>query len=79
MPLLLEILSPTTKIFEGEVNSINFPGDLGSFGVLPNHAPLISTLKAGKIEWDIHGKKESIAIQSGVVEILHNKVSVLIK
>ncbi|MCX7728902.1 MAG: ATP synthase F1 subunit epsilon [Bacteroidia bacterium] len=77
--LHLEILSPTSKIFEGEVSSIVFPGEEGSFGVLPNHAPIISTLKAGKIEWEIQNKKQNIEVTGGVVEVLNNKVSVLVK
>jgi F-type H+-transporting ATPase subunit epsilon len=78
--LHLEILSPTGKIFEGEVNAVTFPGSEGSFGVLTNHAPIISTLAEGKIEWTTtDSKKDSIHITGGVVEVLKNKVSVLVK
>lgn len=77
--LEVEILSPVSKIFEGKVYSITFPGEQGSFGVLPQHAPIISILKKGKIEWVHNNKKESIEIQGGVVEVLKNKVSVLVK
>ena len=45
----LEILSPENKIFEGEVNSVIFPGSNGKFQILNNHAPLISFLKEGEI------------------------------
>lgn len=76
--LHLEILSPTSKIFEGEVSSISFPGADGSFGVLSNHAPIISALKEGKIEWTIKDKKDSIQIKGGVVEVINNKASVLV-
>ncbi len=78
--LYLEILSPTAKIFEGEASSITFPGAAGSFGVLPGHAPIISTLKEGKIEWvSKNNKRETLEIKAGVAEVLNNKVSVLIK
>lgn len=77
--LQLEILSPTAKLYEGEVSSIIFPGSLGSFGVLPQHAPLISTLTQGKLEWTTHNKKEYLEIQAGVVEVLKNKVTVLVQ
>ena len=78
--LHLEILSPTGKIFEGEVNAVTFPGSEGSFGVLTNHAPIISTLAEGKIEWTTtNSKKDSIHITGGVVEVFKNKVSVLVK
>ncbi len=46
----LEIITPDKKLFEGSVNSAVFPGSEGSFGVLNNHAPMIATLKAGKVE-----------------------------
>ncbi|RME16518.1 MAG: ATP synthase F1 subunit epsilon [Bacteroidetes bacterium] len=75
----LEILAPSGKIFEGEVTSVVFPGESGMFGVMKNHAPLISVLKEGTIEWDINGKREHLKITGGVVEILNNKASVLVK
>lgn len=77
--LNLEILSPSSKIFEGQVHSIKLPGELGSFGILKNHAPLISVLKQGTIEWEADNKKQQLEITGGVVEILNNKISVLIK
>ncbi len=78
--LQLEILSPSEKIYEGEALSVIFPGEVGSFGILPNHAPIISVLKQGKIEWTSpSNKKESIDIKGGVVEVLNNRVSVLVK
>jgi F-type H+-transporting ATPase subunit epsilon len=77
--LNLEILSPTKKIYEGQISSIVLPGDLGSFGVLPNHAPIISTLSKGKIIWEANNKKEELEINGGVVEVINNKVSVLVK
>lgn len=77
--LHLEILSPVSKIFEGEVNSVKLPGEVGAFGVLSNHAPLISVLKKGIIEWEINNKKEQITISGGVAEVLNNKISVLIQ
>jgi len=49
--MILEILTPEKKVFEGEVNSAIFPGADGSFQVLNNHAPLVSLLKDGAIEY----------------------------
>lgn len=77
--LTLEILSPGGKIFEGQVDSIIFPGDEGAFGVLPNHAPIISTLKEGTLVWSVNTQKEKLSIKGGVVEVLKNKVTVLVK
>ncbi len=46
--MYLEIITPDKKVFEGEVTGAKFPGTQGSFEVLNNHAPLISTLENGE-------------------------------
>ena len=74
----LEILTPEKKIFEGNVTTVTFPGADGSFQVLDNHAPLISLLKEGVVEY--RSSKESnqtLRITGGVVEVLKNKVVLL--
>ena len=54
----LEILTPDKKIFEGEVRSVTVPGTMGSFEILNNHAPIISTLDDGKLIVRTAGKEE---------------------
>lgn len=74
----LEILTPEKKVFEGEVSIATFPGSDGSFQVMDNHAPLISLLKEGVVEY--RSSKEAaqkITITGGVVEVLKNKVILL--
>jgi F-type H+-transporting ATPase subunit epsilon len=73
----LEILTPDKKIFEGEVNIITFPGADGSFQVMNDHAPLISLLKEGPVEYKSKESVQMIKISGGVVEVLKNKVIVL--
>ncbi len=74
----LDIVSPEKNIFSGEVSSITLPGTSGSFGILNNHAPLISTLKKGKIKTlNPAGTNDFFEINGGVVEVLKNKVIVL--
>lgn len=73
----LEILTPEKKIFEGEVNIATFPGADGSFQIMDNHAPLISLLKAGTVEYKDKGIAQNIRITGGVVEVLSNKVILL--
>lgn len=73
----LEILTPEKKIFEGEVTIVTFPGADGSFQVMDNHAPLISLLKDGSVEYKGKEGTKSIAITGGVVEVLKNKVILL--
>ncbi len=74
----IEIITPDKKLYEGTIKSATFPGSEGSFGILKDHAPLIGTLKAGKIELtDETNTKLEFAINGGVVEVLKNKVIVL--
>jgi F-type H+-transporting ATPase subunit epsilon len=74
----LEIITPDKKLFEGSVKSAVFPGSEGSFGVLNNHAPMIATLKQGKVELiEDNNNKIEFAIKGGVVEVLKNNVIVL--
>ncbi len=74
----LEIITPDKKLYSGNVKSATFPGSEGSFGVLNNHAPMISTLIAGTIELtDDSNTKHNFEIKGGVVEVLKNNVIVL--
>jgi F-type H+-transporting ATPase subunit epsilon len=73
----LEILTPEKKIFEGDVAIVTFPGANGSFQVMDNHAPLISLLKEGFVEYKGKEGTKNVKIVGGVVEVLKNKVIVL--
>lgn len=74
----LEIITPETTLFAGEVNLVQLPGYDGSFEILDNHAPLISVLKEGKVKvQDLQKQTRFFDIKGGVVEVLFNKVLVL--
>lgn len=75
--MYLEILTAEKKVFEGDVTSASFPGSDGSFQVLNNHAPLISILGEGVVEYKVNDRKQRVLITGGVVEVLKNKVIVL--
>ena len=75
----LELLSAEEKIFSGEVDSIIFPGSEGQFQVLNNHAPIISSLSSGKIDYIEKTKTHTIDVKGGIVEVLDNKVNALIE
>lgn len=76
--MLLEILTPEKKVFEGDVAIATFPGADGSFQVMDNHAPLISLLAEGVVEYKSKtGGSERLRITGGVVEVLRNKVILL--
>ena len=74
----LEILTPEKKIFEGAVDIATFPGAEGSFQVLDNHAPLISLLTEGVVEYKSKTSgQDRVRITGGVVEVLKNRVVLL--
>jgi F-type H+-transporting ATPase subunit epsilon len=73
----LEIITPDKKVFEGEVSIATFPGADGSFQVMHDHAPLISLLKDGVVEYKSKESAQQISITGGVVEVLKNKVILL--
>jgi F-type H+-transporting ATPase subunit epsilon len=89
----LNVITPTNKIFDGEVVSVTLPGQNGIFQVLNNHSAIISSLKTGEITVELVEKFEksgsnnmikqidakhiSISINSGVVELINNKLIVL--
>ena len=76
--MLLDIITPDSKLFSGEVTSVILPGIDGELGVLNNHAPLITSLKNGEISIiKESGEKESFKTNGGIVEVLNNKVIVL--
>lgn len=75
--MLLEIVTPEKKIFEGEVVLATFPGADGSFQVMNDHAPLISLLKDGAVSYKTKEASHEVTITGGVVEVLKNKVIVL--
>ena len=74
----IEIVTPDSTIYEGEVSLAQFPGLDGSFEVMNNHAPMIAALKKGKIKV-IEATKNTLFfdVNGGVVEILKNKIQVL--
>lgn len=78
--MYLEIITPDKKVFEGEVNLVQLPGSKGSFTLLKNHAPIISTLDKGTIKvLDVSGMEHLFNVSGGVVENLANKVVVLVE
>lgn len=79
--MTLEILTPERKLFSGEVYGVQMPGISGSFEVLEKHAPLVSALKAGRVKVlrDRQNHAAYYDIQGGFVEVLNNKVSILVE
>ncbi|MCX6061388.1 MAG: ATP synthase F1 subunit epsilon [Campylobacterales bacterium] len=77
--LNLEVLTPNGSIFNGPVTTVTVPGEEGEFGVLSGHVALTTLLKAGVIDIiQESGKKESIVVNWGVVQVANNTVTVLV-
>lgn len=76
----LEILTPERKVFNGDVYGVQLPGIDGLFEVLDKHAPLVSALKSGKMKiLKDKNTGQQYNIQSGFVEVLGNKTTVLVE
>lgn len=78
--MILEILTPEKKLYSGEVYGVQLPGTSGLFEVLDKHAPMVSALGKGNMKILVDKKETtSYSIQSGFVEVLHNKATVLVE
>ncbi|HEV7216484.1 MAG TPA: F0F1 ATP synthase subunit epsilon [Chloroflexota bacterium] len=77
MPFRLEIVTADREVFADDVEFVVVPGAEGELGILPRHAPLISSLKAGELRMRRAGQVEFFAIGGGFVQIRPDKVVVL--
>mgnify|MGYP002623767711 FL=1 len=73
--LKLKIVSPEKIEFDGEVESVLVPGTMGQFEILNDHAPIISTLQKGYVEYGTKEGKVRLDILGGFVEVKKNEVS----
>ncbi len=77
MPIRCEIISQDRTVFQGDVDIVVLPGEEGEMGILPNHAPLLTTLKYGIIKVRQHGRENVFTVAGGFAEIQPDLVSVL--
>lgn len=76
--MIVDIVSPSGRIFSGEAARIKAPGVEGSFEILKNHAPMIAAIEIGSIVvTDKEGKAITFATSGGFVEVQNNMVSVV--
>ena len=74
----LEIITPTSTLFAGDVALVQLPGIDGLYEILKSHAPLVSALKEGRVKVeDEQGQPQFFDIRGGVVEVSHDKVLLL--
>ncbi len=75
----LSVISAENKVFEGEVENVLVPGMIGDFLVLLDHAPCISSIRPGFLEYsDGARNKGKYFVSGGIIEVNNNKVSVLV-
>ena len=75
----LTIISAESKVFEGEVENVLVPGMIGDFLVLSNHAPCISSVRPGFLEFtEGTSKKQRYFVSGGIIEVVNNTVAVLV-
>ena len=77
MPIRCEIVSQDRVVYEGDADIVVLPGMEGEMGVLPHHAPLLTTLKFGLIKVRAKGDEHVFTVAGGVAEIQPEIVTVL--
>jgi F-type H+-transporting ATPase subunit epsilon len=76
-PLRLEIVTAERQIFADDVDMVVAPGSEGELGILPHHAPLLTTLKPGELRIKKGGEEILIAVTGGFMEVLSDRVTIL--
>lgn len=77
MPIQLEIVTPERLAYSDTVDAVVVPGSEGELGILPHHAPLVSTLGVGELRIRKGGQEESFAIVGGFLQVRPDKVVVM--
>ena len=78
--MILDIITPDKNLFSGEITLVKVPGTNGSFEMMNNHAPIVSSLADGEIKViPVSGEEIFFNITGGLVELNNNKVSILVE
>src|SRR6185369_15531458 len=77
MTIRCEIVSQDRTVFQGDVDIVVLPGSAGEMGILPHHAPVLTTLKYGVIKVRRNNKEELFAVAGGVAEVQPTIVTIL--
>src|SRR3989304_9496965 len=75
--MLCEIVTQDRGLFSGEVDMVLAPGSEGELGILPHHAPLLTTLALGVLRVRQGGQERAFTIAGGVMEVRPDRVTVL--
>jgi F-type H+-transporting ATPase subunit epsilon len=77
MPIRCEIVSQDRQVFAGDADMVIVPGIQGEMGILPNHAPLLSTLKFGILRVRYQGTEQVFTVAGGVIEVQPDLITIL--
>ena len=77
MPIRCEIVSQDRQVFSGDADMVIVPGTQGEMGILPNHAPLLSTLKFGVLRVRLRNQEQIFTIAGGVIEVQPDLITVM--
>ncbi|MEZ0397082.1 MAG: F0F1 ATP synthase subunit epsilon [Anaerolineales bacterium] len=77
MPIRCEIVSQDKMVFEGEADIVILPGTEGEMGILPHHAPLLTSLKYGVITVRRGGEEEHFTVAGGIAEVQPEIITIL--
>lgn len=73
----LRIVTPSRMLLDEDVDEVTAPGELGEFGVLPNHIAFLTTLVPGELSYKQGSSKKTLAVSGGYAEVLDNVMTVL--
>jgi F-type H+-transporting ATPase subunit epsilon len=73
----LRVVTPSRLLLDEEVDEVTAPGELGEFGVLPNHIAFLTTLVPGEMSYKQGATKHTLAVSGGYAEVLDNVMTVL--
>ena len=76
-PMRLDVITAEREVLSDEVDLVVAPGSQGELGILPNHSPLMTTLKEGELTIRKGGEDTYLAVSGGFLEVMDNVVTVL--
>ncbi|MBI4633437.1 MAG: F0F1 ATP synthase subunit epsilon [Deltaproteobacteria bacterium] len=77
--LMLDIVTPEKRVFEGQVDEVTVPGAEGQFGVLKGHTAFLSSVGIGELSFTQEGKKTFFAVNTGYAEVASGRVTILVE
>ena len=75
--LRLSLETPEKQLVSEEVDQVNAPGSEGDFGVLYDHAPILTNLRSGQLSYENDGETTALVISGGYLEVTDNRVTIL--